>query len=200
MASLVGLPPYTPDTLVDVFIEGGIVYARPSAVFRRPPTLSAGEGVAVLAAGRALLDIPGADPDGALAAALDKLESTLGGRVAVDVAPPPLLDDVRRAAAEGHRLEVDYYTAYRDEVTTRTIDPHVVFLYRNGRWYVDAYDHQAGPCSLKRKRKPGVSEAYDGYNGGGTRMQPDVLLFRLHLKPHLLSLSVERLSYRSNRT
>jgi proteasome accessory factor C len=137
-AACIGLPPYTGDVLVDVYIERGIVHAHAGELFRRPPRLSAGEAVAVLAAGRALLDVPGADRDGALASALDKLQSVAGSRIAVDLDAPPLLEVVRDAAAHGRRLEIEYYAAYRDETTTRTIDPEIVFRFRNGRWYVDA--------------------------------------------------------------
>lgn len=143
LAACIGVPPYTPDALVDLYLDGDDVVARPGPVFRRPPRLSAAEGVSVLAAGRALLDVPGADETGALASALDKLERALGGRVAVDVAPPPLLDLVRRAAAEGRRLAVEYFSAYRDERTERIVDPLVVY-HRRGRWYVDVFDHGAG--------------------------------------------------------
>ncbi|MDQ1423498.1 MAG: proteasome accessory factor, partial [Acidimicrobiaceae bacterium] len=41
------------------------------------------------------------------------------------------------AAADGKRLAVTYYSASRDELTERRIDPHVVFTDR-GRWYVIA--------------------------------------------------------------
>lgn len=139
-AGCIGLPPFTGDVLVDMYIERGIVHAHPGGLFRRPPRLSAAEAIAVLAAGRALLDVPGADPDGALASALAKLEATIGGHVAVDIDPPPLLDVVRDAAVHGRRLEIDYWAAYKDETSTRVIDPEVVFRHRNGRWYVDAHD------------------------------------------------------------
>jgi proteasome accessory factor C len=137
-AGCIGLPPYTGDVLVDMYLDGGLVHAHAGALFRRPPRLSAAEGLAVLAAGRALLDVPGADPDGALASALAKLESAVGGHVAVDVDPPPLLGVVRDAVEQGVRLEIDYWSAYREEASTRVIDPEVVFRHRNGRWYVDA--------------------------------------------------------------
>jgi proteasome accessory factor C len=39
-------------------------------------------------------------------------------------------------------VAVEYYSASRDEVTSREIDPLVVFAER-GRWYVAAYCHRA---------------------------------------------------------
>ena len=46
--------------------------------FRRPLRLSPQEGLALVSAGSALLSVPGADPDGALATALAKLETCSG--------------------------------------------------------------------------------------------------------------------------
>lgn len=141
-ASLIGMPPFDPGSYVDVFVDeetDEIVVGRPP-VFDRPPMLSVLEGFAVLAAGKALLGVPDADPTGALGRAMAKLERVLGdaGGLAVDVAVPPHLDVVRRAAAEGRRLRVRYYSAWRDEESERHLDPHVVYEW-GGRWYVDAY-------------------------------------------------------------
>jgi predicted DNA-binding transcriptional regulator YafY len=68
-----GLPPYTADRLIDVAIVDGEVTIRLAEYFERPLRLSPAEGLALLAAGRALLAVPGSDPDGPLGRALDKL-------------------------------------------------------------------------------------------------------------------------------
>lgn len=145
--TLVGLPPYTADELIDVQVsdDGWISAPLPPPVFRRPPRLTASEGFAVLAAGRALLAIPGADGGGALGGALDKLERELGlgGRVAVELDTPPLLEVVRDATARGVRVRIEYRSGWRDERTTRELDPHVVYAIA-GRWYVDGFDHLRG--------------------------------------------------------
>ena len=73
-----GLPPYTADRLIDVAIVDGEVTIRLAEYFERPLRMSPSEGLALLAAGRALLAVPGSDPDGPLGRALDKLEGTLG--------------------------------------------------------------------------------------------------------------------------
>jgi proteasome accessory factor C len=108
--------------------------------------LTPSEGFAVLAAGRTLLAVPGAEADGALASALAKLEAALGaggGSVAVDLEAPPLLAEVRAAVAARQRLAVEYFSAWRDEVTSRVVDPYVVFS-QEGRWYVAAADSLRG--------------------------------------------------------
>ena len=141
-ASLLGLPPYTPDRQIEIVVDDDWVAARPGPVFLRPQRFTAAEGFAILTAGRALQAMPGADPDGPLARALEKLEAVLGrqGELAVDVDRPPHLETVRRAAEEGHQLHIEYYAAWRDELTSRDVDPYVVFL-RDGHWYLDAYCH-----------------------------------------------------------
>jgi proteasome accessory factor C len=76
--AMCGVPPYGPDDLVDLFVDEGVVYAGASRIFTKPLRLTTPEGFALLAAGRAGLELPGAEPDGALARALDKLEDKLG--------------------------------------------------------------------------------------------------------------------------
>lgn len=144
-ASLIGLPPYTPDRQIEIVVDDDWVAARPGPVFLRPQQFTAAEGFAILTAGRALQAMPGAEPHGPLARALEKLEAVLGhqGELAVDVDRPAHLEVVRRAAEEGRQLHIEYYAAWRDELTSRDVDPYVVFL-RDGHWYLDAYCHLVG--------------------------------------------------------
>ncbi len=87
--------------------------------FRRPLRLTPAEGLALLAAGRALLAVPGSDPEGPLATALAKLEAALElPGLVVDVGEPGQLDAVRDAVAHHERVEIDYWSAGRDELTT----------------------------------------------------------------------------------
>lgn len=48
--------------------------------------------------------------------------------------------DVNSACEKLHPVEITYYTAYRDETTTRTIDP-LRLVENQGAWYVVAYCH-----------------------------------------------------------
>ena len=146
-AACIGLPPYSPGDLVDARIEDDRVVVEPTSarVFTRPPRLNREEGFAVLASATALLAVPGTDPDGPLARALRKVEQALGGEghVALDVDAPEHLDVVRDAAEHGMRLRVVYYSAWRDDVTERDVDPYSVHLQR-GRWHMTAHDHRSG--------------------------------------------------------
>ena len=65
-----GLPPYTADRLIDVSVIDGEVEIRLAEYFERPLRLAPAEGLALLAAGRALLAVPGSDDGGPLATAL----------------------------------------------------------------------------------------------------------------------------------
>jgi len=148
---LCGLPPYTADRLIDVWIVDGSVEIRLAEYFDRPLRLTPAEGLALLAAGRALLSVPGSDPTGPLATALDTLEGALGtrGRLAVDVGASGHLEQLRDAAAESARIEIDYYSFSRDEMTTRVVDPWRVF-HAFGAWYLAAWCHRASAERLFR--------------------------------------------------
>ena len=71
LAAMCGLPPFV-DEMIDVFIDEGTVHAGVPRLFTKPLRLTAPEGFALLIAGRAALTLPGADPAGPLARALDR--------------------------------------------------------------------------------------------------------------------------------
>ncbi len=141
---MIGVPPYSPGDFLDVEDdEDGNVSIRLADYFRRPLRLTPAEGLALLAAGRALLAVPGSDPAGPLATALAKLEHALElPGLVVDVGEPAQLTAIRDAVAGHARVEIEYWSAGRDEVTSRQIDPEVVF-FATGEWYVGAYCHRA---------------------------------------------------------
>lgn len=141
---MIGVPPYSPGDYLDVTEDDeGRVTIRLADTFRRPLRLNAAEGFALAAAGRALLAVPGSDAEGPLATALAKLERALGlPDVVVEVGAPEQLPAVRAAADRHERVEIDYWSAGRDEFTTRRIDPEIVF-FATGAWYVGAYCHRA---------------------------------------------------------
>lgn len=146
LVSVCGLPPYSADELIDLWIDddGTIGTFNRHDLFIRPINLTPAEGFAVLAAGRALLAVPGA-ASSALESALAKLEAALGtrGGLAVDLVAPPHLAEVQSAAQEHERLAIAYYSAWRDEQTRRVIDPWLVHS-DEGRWYVECHDSLSG--------------------------------------------------------
>jgi proteasome accessory factor C len=164
---LVGLPPYTPDTLIDVTVEGDRVWLRFADMFARPLRLTPEQGLALVAAGAAWSDLPGADAEGPLATALAKVARVLDidPRDAVSVAlagrtRPGLLDTLRRAVADHRRVRLDYYTYGADRRTTRDVDPYAVFA-DEGAWYVRGYCHLATAERLFRVDRINEAELLD---------------------------------------
>ncbi len=148
-----GLPPFV-DEMIDVFIDDGIVFVGIPRLFTRPLRLTAPEGFTLLTAGRAAMELPGADPSGPLGRGLDKLAVALGGvglgrtgddtaGVVVDLARPEFADELAEAAAVGRELVIEYYTPSRDEVSERTVVPRHVFV-DGGNWYALADDGASG--------------------------------------------------------
>jgi len=104
---------------------------------------------------RALAELPGLVDAEAVHSALAKLENAGGrsldaggadGTDAVRVVPAdpaPALGPVRQALDETRRIWIRYYTASRDAVTERTVDP-LRLLVTDGHSYLEAYCHLAG--------------------------------------------------------
>ena len=140
--SMVGVYPYTPDALIEAFIEPDHVYVNLPDYFTRPLRLTPTQTFGLVAAGRALLSVPGADTDGPLARALAKLMAVTGSDSAVaidiDTAAPEVLAEIQRAVTEHRQVEIEYYTFARDVWSTRVVDPWRVQALE-GNWYLDSY-------------------------------------------------------------
>lgn len=144
LAACCGVPPYTPDTLLDIVVTEESVQAFLPKDMARPRRLTPAEGLALAASARTILAVPGADPDGALGRALAKLDAVLGdhGQLVIDIDAPPNLDAVRDAVAAGRQVEIEYHSASTDETTVRVVEPAAVVAL-DGHWYLDAYCHRA---------------------------------------------------------
>ncbi|GAA2010679.1 WYL domain-containing protein [Nakamurella flavida] len=152
-----GLPGYYPDDLIDVVLdeEGGTVAIAFDAGIERPVRLTADEAVALTVALRALAELPGLVDASAVLSALAKLEGAgaaglegAGVRVAAADAAPAL-GTVRQGVSERRRMEMRYYTASRDQVTDRTVDP-IRLLVTDGHSYLEAYCHLAASVRFFR--------------------------------------------------
>jgi proteasome accessory factor C len=143
-----GVYPFTPDVLIDVNFSDGRVWIRMADYFRRPLRLNPQEGLALASAASAFLNLPGADPNGALATAVEKLQTVLG--VAADDAlevelgdvDPGLLEQLRRAATEREKVRIDYYSFGRDGFSQRVVQPWRVFN-SGGHWYLSGFCESA---------------------------------------------------------
>lgn len=144
LAACCGVPPYTPDQLIDLLVDEDRVVAEGLRELAHPRRLTPEEGFALAAAARALLAVPGSDAEGDLAGALAKLEAALGvSRLAVEVDQSPALGPLRAAVASGEQVEIDYFGASAPAPSMRVVDPYQVVV-REGTWYLDGWCHRAG--------------------------------------------------------
>ena len=173
LAACCGLPPYTPDQLMEIVVTDTTVSTRLGSALSRPRRLSPVEGFALAASARGLLAVPGSDEDGALSRALGKLETALGAeRLVIDLDTPPMLAIVSDAAAAGESLDIHYYSASSDRQSEREITPLRVFA-SEGHWYVDATCAQAGDVRRFRIDRIDGARVIEGSGGAGDRAAMD---------------------------
>ena len=102
-----------------------LIFVGVPRLFTRPLRLNSVEAFELLAAARTAMELPGADPDGALARGLAKLATALGeddtAGVRVELERPELADRLVTAATEHQQLLIEYISAARDETTSRQI-------------------------------------------------------------------------------
>jgi proteasome accessory factor C len=152
---MVGVPPYTPDELIDVMIEDDEISIRLGDYFTRPLNLTAVEALAVVAGAAVMLAVPGADETGPLATALEKVRAGLGfgAEAAVEVSlggvDPEVLSTLRAAITDRETLRINYYSHSSDAYAERSIDPLLVAPV-DGNWYVRAWCHTANGLRVFR--------------------------------------------------
>lgn len=146
MAAMCGVPPYTPDALIDVFVDEGEVVAEVPLMFSRPLQLNSAELFALQAMGSAALSLPGADTKGPLASALKKLRPLLPqgeSVIEVDVKSVKHLEELQSAVASGQFVAIEYFSPITNSHSSRTVFPRAVFE-QMGHWYLRADDDQSG--------------------------------------------------------
>ncbi|GAB3483231.1 helix-turn-helix transcriptional regulator [Amycolatopsis cihanbeyliensis] len=128
-----GLPGYGPGDLIDLSFEGDTVSVTYDAGMRRPLRLTGAEATALLVALRALAETPGVVDTEAVQRTIAKIEAAagagqpsgvvvgLGVREAAGTARTREM--VQRALRSGRALRMRYYTASKDEINDRTVDP-----------------------------------------------------------------------------
>lgn len=140
MASMCGVPPYTPYDLAELIIDDETVSVGPLKKFNENLRLSPTEAFGLSVLADAARELPGMKRDKKLKAAVAKLRAELSADlVDIKIDRPPLLDAVGEAASEGRKLRITYYSPSTDEVTERVILPRLVFS-DLGHWYVTADD------------------------------------------------------------
>lgn len=149
-----GLPGHGPGDLIDLSFDGDEVSVTFDAGIRRPLRLTGPEALALIVALRALAETPGLTDTAAVERALAKVEHVTGGvdtnsvRVELDTEQrlSPLVD---QALADRRALSLRYYTATRDQLTDRVVDP-VRRFDLDGHAYLEAWCRRAEGMRLFR--------------------------------------------------
>ncbi len=150
-----GLPGYGPGDLIDLSFAGDTVTVTEDAGMRRPLRLTTAEATALLVALRTLADVPGVVDTEAVRRATAKIERAVGDAgtsgLSVDLAreEEAATATASRALAAQRALRIRYYTAGRDAVSQRTVDP-MRLLIVDGRGYLEAWCRRAEGVRLFR--------------------------------------------------
>jgi len=144
-----GLPGYGPGDLIDMAFDGDRVTITYDAGIDRPLRLNQDEALALVVALRMLAQVPGVQNLDAVELALAKIESAAGD-AAADLpvlasqtsAGMERVADLQGAVARRHAMRLTYYTATRDEITERVVDPMRVLVV-GGRIYLEAWCRRA---------------------------------------------------------
>jgi proteasome accessory factor C len=161
-----GLPGYGPGDLVDLSFSGDTVTVTEDAGMRRPLRLTTAEASALLVALRTLVGLPGMVDTDAVRRATAKIERAVGdaGRdgMAVQLTrqEETTTSAVRTALDAGRALRIVYYTAGRDVVSRRVVDPMRLLLVE-GRGYLEAWCRRAEAVRLFRLDRVDAVEVLD---------------------------------------
>lgn len=159
-----GLPGYGPGDLIDLSFEGDTVSVIFSAGIDRPLRLTSTEATVLLIALRSLAEMPGMVDPSAAQSAIAKIESAAGSAARREVAgsDDPAVEDGERATRENpvaatvrdalqhdRALRLTYYSASRDALTERVVDP-IRSLLLDDHTYLQAWCRQAEGVRLFR--------------------------------------------------
>ncbi|TVT44138.1 YafY family transcriptional regulator [Amycolatopsis rhizosphaerae] len=154
-----GLPGYGPGDLIDLSFEGETVTVTFDAGMNRPLRLTGAEATTLLVALRALAETPGVLDTDAVRRAIAKIETAAGqaqpSGVVVGLGvregktTAHTREVVQRALRDGRALRIRYYTASRDEITERTVDPMRLLIVQ-AVGYLEAWCRRAEGVRLFR--------------------------------------------------
>ena len=152
-----GLPGYGPGDLIDLSFEGDTITVAYDAGMSRPLRLTGAEATALLVALRALEKTPGLADGEAVRRAVAKIEAAAGQAqpagvvvgLGVREGDAEVREHVQHALRTRRALRITYYTASKDEITERTVDPMRLLLVE-GRSYLEAWCRRADAVRLFR--------------------------------------------------
>ncbi|QCQ91080.1 helix-turn-helix transcriptional regulator [Rhodococcus sp. SGAir0479] len=165
-----GLPGYGPGDLIDLSFDEDTVSVIFSAGIDRPLRLTSTEATVLLVALRSLAEMPGMVDPTAAQGAIAKIESAAGtvarekngDESGDDAAVPesPVAATVRSALQHDHALHLTYYSASRDTVSARVVDP-IRSLLVDDHTYLQAWCRQAEGVRLFRFDRIDAAEELD---------------------------------------
>ncbi len=153
-----GLPGYGPGDLIDFELSGDTIKVTFSAGMDQPLRLNSSEASGLLVALRALVDIPGVVDPAAALSAIAKIEAAAGtfqddDAVAAGDDPAPIEAEgaaaVREALRDSRAVTIEYYSASRDALSARVVDPIRVVLVGDHS-YLEAWCREAEGVRLFR--------------------------------------------------
>ena len=189
-----------PEDLIDLMFEGDTVSVTYDGGLSRPLKLTATEAMTLAVALRTLIDVPGAPEGGAAERALTKIEAAAGQHLDADAVDIRLtvrdrwLTLAQQGVEQKRAMELDYYSATRDETTHRVIDPVRVFV-ADGIGYLEAWCRRAQGMRIFRLDRfedarlldepasPPAGVTLADVSAGVYRPAPEHLLVELRLGP-----------------
>lgn len=171
-----GLPGYGPGDLMVAYIDDDEVVVELADYFANPVRLTPPEALSLLAAGMALVSTGQAPP--ALASAVVKLQRVVLGDVeealVVDLSEPPLVGELREAAASGYVVRIVYTAIASGQTTEREVEPWAVFT-TMGNWYVRGHCRMAAAERVFRvDRIRDVVTTGDSFEPPATPVEPEI--------------------------
>ncbi len=153
-----GLPGYGPGDLIDLSFSEDSIEVTFTAGIERPLRLTSIEATALLVALRSIVDMPGMVDPTAAHGAMAKIEAAAGAAARLhsgstldgtELREDPHAATVRSALVNGHALRLVYYSATRDRVSERIVDPMRIVLVDNHS-YLQAWCRNAEGVRLFR--------------------------------------------------
>lgn len=153
---LCGKPPFSPGDLIDIEITNGRLRLQLDQKLGRPLRFTPQEAVAVTIALRTIAESKAERWSGVAKTLLQKTKRKLGEDVAkrvesfharIDVMPDPggieeRLRPLQRAVDERRVVEMEYWSASRDDLATRRAHP-LMTVQHLGTWYLVAHDERS---------------------------------------------------------
>lgn len=152
-----GLPGYSPGDLIDLSFTEESIEVTFSAGIDHPLRLTAAEAAPLLIALRALIDTAGVVDTGSARTAIAKIEAAMGPSSGSGITAPTdagpaeskAVVAVRVAVRDKRALRLRYYSASRDAITDRIVDP-VRLQAVEGNGYLEAWCRDSDGIRLFR--------------------------------------------------